>query len=150
MLLGQIYLSWTTVHLGLDLLSSQPYMAFISWHLWHFRIYVPFMFITLDENVHLFQILMVGKSAWGFEMVLKGLDIQLEISTLDSLGNAIYDKFVFSLMVQDGFTFLSCLLICCCQVWSIFNFTIKLSLNSVPVDFVCKYGEILNTYEDMW
>jgi len=83
-------------------------------------------------------------------MVLKGVDIQLEISTLDSLGNVIYDMFVFSLMVQDGITFLSCLLICCCQVLSIFNFSIKLSLNSIKVDFVCKYGENLNTYEDMW
>jgi hypothetical protein len=74
------------------------------------------MFITLDENVHLFQILMPGKSPSGLKMVLKGVDIQLEISTLDSLGNVIYDMFVFSLMVQDGITFLSCLLICCCQV----------------------------------
>jgi hypothetical protein len=53
-------------------------------------------------------------------------------------------------MVQDGLTFLSCLLICCCQVWNICNFSINLSLNSIQVDFVCKCGEILNTYEDMW
>jgi hypothetical protein len=110
-------MSWTTVHLGLNLLSSQPCTAFISWHLWHFGIYVPFMFITLDKNVHWFQILMAGKSPSRVEMVLKGLDNQLEIATLDSLGKAISDKFVFSLMVQDGLTFLSCLLICCCQVW---------------------------------
>jgi hypothetical protein len=38
-------------------------------------------------------------------MVLKGLDNQLEIATLDSLGKAIYDKFVFSLMVQDELYF---------------------------------------------
>jgi hypothetical protein len=56
---------------------------------------------------------MAGKSPSGLEMVLKGLDNQLEIATLDSLGKAIYDKFVLSLMVQDGLTFLSCLLICC-------------------------------------
>jgi serine/threonine protein kinase len=142
---------WTTVHLGLDLLSSQPCTGFISWHLWHFGIYVPFMFITLDKNVHWFQILMAAKSPSGVEMVLKGLDIQLEISTLDSLGKAIYDdKFVFSLMVQEELTFLSCLLICCCQVWNICNFSIKLSLNSIQVDFVCMYGEILSTYEDIW
>jgi hypothetical protein len=142
--------SWTTIHLGLDLLSSQPCMAFISWHLWHFGIYVPFMFITLDKNVHWFRILMASKSPSGFEMVLKGLDNQLEIATLDSLGKAIYDRFVFSLMVQDGLIFLLCLLICCCQVWNICNFGINLSLNSIQVDFVCKCGEILNTYEDMW
>jgi hypothetical protein len=59
---------------------------------------------------------MAGKSPSGLEMVLKGLHNQLEIATLDSLGKAIYDKFVFSLMVQDGLTFLSCLLICCGQV----------------------------------
>jgi hypothetical protein len=59
---------------------------------------------------------MAGKSPSGLEMVLKRLDIQLEISTLDSLGKAIYDKFVFSLMVQDELTFFSCLLICCRQV----------------------------------
>jgi len=59
---------------------------------------------------------MASKSPSGFEMVLKGLDNQLEIATLDSLGKAIYDRFVFSLMVQDGLIFLLCLLICCCQV----------------------------------
>ncbi len=93
---------------------------------------------------------MAGKSPSGLEMVLKRLDIQLEISTLDSLGKAIYDKFVFSLMVQDELTFFSCLLICCRQVWNNCNFSIKLSLNSIQVDFVCKYGEILSIYEDMW
>jgi hypothetical protein len=55
---------------------------------------------------------MAGKSPSGIELVLKGLDIQLEISTLDSLGKVPYYEFVFSLMVQDGLTFLSCLLIC--------------------------------------
>jgi len=39
---------------------------------------------------------MAGKSPSGLEMVLKGLDNQLEIATLDSLGKAIYDRFVFS------------------------------------------------------
>jgi hypothetical protein len=143
-------MSWTTVHLSLDLLSSQPWTAFMSWHLWHFGIYVPFMFITLDKNVHWFQILMVGKSPSRLEMVRKGLDIQLEISTLDSLGKAIYDMFVFSVMVQDELTFFSCLLICCRHVWNNCNFSTKLALNSIQVDFVCKYGEILSIYEDMW
>jgi hypothetical protein len=59
---------------------------------------------------------MAGNSPSGLEMVLKGHDNQLEIATLDSLGKAIYDTFFFSLMVQDGLTFLSCLLFCCCQV----------------------------------
>jgi len=57
---------------------------------------------------------MAGKSPSGIELVLKGLDIQLEIYTLDSLGKVPYYEFVFSLMVQDGLTFLSCLLICFC------------------------------------
>jgi serine/threonine protein kinase len=70
--------------LGSDMLSSQPCTTFILRHLWHFGIYVPFMFITLDENVHWFQILMGGKSPSRLEMVLKGFDNQLEIATLDS------------------------------------------------------------------
>ncbi len=28
------------------------------------------------------------------------------------------------------------------------NFSMKLSLNSIQVDFVCRYGEILSIYED--
>ncbi|CAM6048035.1 unnamed protein product [Sphagnum compactum] len=40
----------------------------------------------LKDIFHIMQILMAGKSPSGLEMVLKGLDIQPEISTLDSSG----------------------------------------------------------------
>jgi hypothetical protein len=33
---------------------------------------------------------------------------------------------------------------------NICNFSMELSLNSIQVDFVCKYGEIISIYEDMW
>ncbi|CAM6021756.1 unnamed protein product [Sphagnum balticum] len=46
-------------------------------------------------------ILMVGKSPSGLEMVLKGLDIQLEISTLDSLDAELVLDAMDSLCVES-------------------------------------------------